>query len=108
MIKSLLRITIAVLCILAIAFLTYRHGRWLWYPVYQKITGKKSLAEVYTLYGKQAEANLLADFTSSGASYPPDSVTIVALKQERILEVWASSDSKTMKVKEPNVADVWL
>jgi murein L,D-transpeptidase YafK len=100
MIKSILRITIAILCIVAIAFVAYRYGRWLWYPVYLEIAGKKTLTEVYDLYGKQAEANLLDAFQVSGISYPPKSLSIVAMKQERVLEVWGSSDNKTVKLKE--------
>ncbi len=100
MIKSVRRIIIAVLCILAIAFVIYRHGRWLWHPVYLEIIGKRSLSDVYDLYGKQAEANLLTAFQGAGVAYPPESLTILALKEERVLEIWGSFGSKTEKIKE--------
>ena len=100
MIKSVLRIIIAVLCILAIAFVTYRHGRWLWHPVYLKITGKRSLSDVYDLYGKQAEVNLLTAFQVAGVSYPPESLIILALKEEMVLEVWGSFGNKMEKIRE--------
>lgn len=37
----ILQATIALISILLIAFVTYRHGRWAWHSVYWKIVGKR-------------------------------------------------------------------
>jgi len=36
-------------------FLFYFYGRFIWYPVYFKITGKKTLNDVYDSVGRDAE-----------------------------------------------------
>ena len=75
--------------ILLVIFLFYYFGRTIWYPVYIKMVGKKSLIDVYNTVGKSVEDNLHGYFKKVNANYPPSGITIIGLKSERQLEIWA-------------------
>jgi murein L,D-transpeptidase YafK len=69
----------------------YFFARGLWVPVTQKFLGKKTTAEVVQLYGKRARTEITPYFAKVKVSYPPKKVTFLAMKEEKILEVWASN-----------------
>lgn len=48
----------------------------------------RTVADIIELYGASADADLQPKFAAAGAAYPSASLTFIALKQERILEVW--------------------
>ena len=70
----------------------YFFGRALWVPVTQKFLGKKTTDEVVQLYGKRARTEITPYFAKAKISYPPKKVTFLAMKEEKLLEVWASND----------------
>ena len=51
--------------------------------------GKRDLEEAVSKYGPGARARFLPHFKRAGVSYPPAGLMLVALKEERMLEVWA-------------------
>lgn len=71
----------------------YFFARGLWVPVTQKILGKKTTDEVVQLYGKRARDEIIPYFEKAKISYPPKKVTLLAMKEEKVLEVWASNDN---------------
>lgn len=54
------------------------------------LRGSKSVAQRLEQYGEQARARLMPDFIRVGIAYPPNRVTLVGLKEERILQVWVA------------------
>ena len=86
--KYFLLIVFVVFTLLGIYFF----GRVLWVPVTQKFLGKKTTDEVVQLYGKRARTDITPYFAKAKISYPPKKVTFLAMKEEKLLEVWASND----------------
>lgn len=78
----------------ALAF--YHYGRGIWVPVYSKVAGRTTVAEVVARIGEQTERKLQRRFKAAGIAYPPKSTTLLATKQEAELELWAS-DGKTFQ-----------
>lgn len=48
-------------------------------------------------YGEKIDKQLGESFQSANVTYPPATVTLIAFKQERVMELWAGSDSGTLK-----------
>ena len=82
---------------------TYVFARGLWVPVAQKILGKKTSEEVVQLYGKRARAKIMPYFTKAKISYPPKKVTLLAMKEEKLLEVWASNGGDYAFIRAYNI-----
>ncbi len=80
---------IFLLIILIIIIAIFFFGRNLWVPVAQKIKGKRNTADVIAQYGKQARESLIPYFTKAGVEYPPAKITLLAMKDEHKLELWA-------------------
>lgn len=74
------------------------HGQRFWVPAIKKIT-RASIQNVIDKYGEKAEKRLAPHFLSSGISYPPKSIKLLALKEEKILELWAENDGHYKWVK---------
>ena len=66
-------------------------GRGLWIPLTQKITGKRTVTEVVEKYGERARNHLVPYFKKAGVSYPPEAITLLAMKEEKKLELWAKN-----------------
>jgi hypothetical protein len=56
--------------------------------------GPKTIADRLVQYGPQARQRLQPRFKEIAVPYPPKRLTLVGLKQEQVLEVWVSRDSK--------------
>jgi len=63
----------------------------------QTINGKKSVADRVEQYGPAVRRRLAGDFERIGVAYPPKSLTLVGLKQEKLLELWVSDPPKLLK-----------
>lgn len=81
----------------------YFFARPLWYPLWIKFTGKRTVSEAVAIYAPQAEKRLIPWFEKAGVSYPPSSVTLIALKQEKKLELWTETDTKPVFIREYDV-----
>jgi len=60
--------------------------------VTQKITGKRTVSEVLNNYGERARNTLAPYFDKADIIYPPHSVTLLAMKEENSLELWAANN----------------
>jgi murein L,D-transpeptidase YafK len=72
-------------------FIFYQYGRSIWHPYYLKLNGKRTTQEVYSQIGKQIEDQLSLKFSKKHIPYPPNQLSIIALKEERKLELWAKN-----------------
>jgi len=66
----------------------FRYGRGIWVPVYQKVVGKRTVSDVLEEFGPPARATWSARLAEKGLSYPPRTVDLVAIKKDRVLQVW--------------------
>lgn len=71
--------------------LFYRFGRSVWGPVYSKVAGRKTVAEVISEVGPEARERLAPHFERAGVEYPPKQLTMLAIKDTAKLEIWAGS-----------------
>ncbi|MGR8934281.1 MAG: L,D-transpeptidase family protein [Gammaproteobacteria bacterium] len=69
--------------------LFYVYGRSIWVPLYRSMSGKETLATIREKYGATAQERLEPYFKQAGVAFPPQEVKLLALKQERLLELWA-------------------
>ena len=51
--------------------------------------GRKTVADCVHAYGDRVDARLAPRFAAAGAAYPPEAITLLALKEERRLELYA-------------------
>ena len=58
-------------------------------PFYLPLPGQWTVRDVLQAYGKNAVDKLGYYFTKANVSYPPREVALIALKQEKKLELWA-------------------
>lgn len=64
-------------------------GAWL---LRHEVAPKRSAHEASEELGPRAVARLRPHFVRAGVSYPPRSVVLLAMKQEKLLELWAKDD----------------
>ncbi|MCF6325401.1 MAG: L,D-transpeptidase family protein [Gammaproteobacteria bacterium] len=97
-ISSSTHVSMAVVGI-ALLILLSIYGRVLWVPVYQKVVGKETISSVIEKYGENAENRLKPYFDNAGIPYPPKEVKLLAIKDEKKLELWVTSDNGFKKIK---------
>lgn len=95
--KTKFRIVFYSLLLAAILFVIL--GRPVWYPIFQKVRGKKTLNDVYKTYGRKVEKMLIPLFEHKELKYPPEHVILIGLKAERKLEVWVKEDGNLHYLK---------
>ena len=71
------------------SYALYTYARPLWVPLYRKATGARSVEDVLHLYGAKAQARLQPFFDAAKAPYPPKAITLLAVKDEKRLELWS-------------------
>lgn len=60
----------------------------------QIVKDRKTVADRVAQYGDTARARLMPWFSNVGLAYPPERVTLVGLKEERLLQVWVTASDK--------------
>lgn len=88
-------------CILA-AFLGYgfySYARPLWVPGYQTLTGKRSTQQVIERYGIASLHRLEPFFAEAKAPYPPSRITLLAIKDEKKLELWTEENDQRFFIR---------
>lgn len=84
---------------LAIFTLGFFHfGRGVWVPVYLRLAGGRTVAEAIAQYGPAADEKLRKDFKAVNVGYPPASLALIGLKEEKVLEVWAPRGPEWVRV----------
>ena len=62
--------------------------------------GNRTTSQVVDLYGLEAHARLRPYFRKAGVPYPPKKITLLALKEERRLEMWARHRGKWRHIRD--------
>ncbi|WP_394753138.1 hypothetical protein [Crenothrix sp.] len=63
--------------------------------------GERTVEDIMQIYGKHVTRKLNNYFTKAKVSFPPKAITLVGLKQEKKLELWAR-DNKEFRVVPTN------
>ena len=65
-------------------------GSWLQAEIALEVNGPKTVGQRVTQYGTIVDQRLKPAFAAAGIVYPPAELTLVILKQERIMELYAA------------------
>jgi hypothetical protein len=68
----------------------YEYGRSIWFPGYLRLRGKQSVESVVKNVGPESQARLIPYFEKAEVPYPPEKITLIVLKDEKRVELWAS------------------
>ncbi|MFA6240040.1 MAG: L,D-transpeptidase family protein [Candidatus Hydrogenedentales bacterium] len=82
------RKAIALGLVLAAGLLFYHYGRSYWTPLYYRLMGERSVAEVVATLEPTAGAAWRARCAGHGVAFPPAHITLICIKDRRTLEVW--------------------
>jgi hypothetical protein len=63
----------------------------------QILKGRKTVADRLKEFGTVVHSRLAPTFTEAGIKYPPKKIILVGLKQEKLLEIWASDGAGGFK-----------
>lgn len=91
--RRLLIYVLALLYLLGLAFHRQVHRTVI--AGLQILKGKKTVGQRVEEFGHLVCQRLSKDFESTGISYPPQSIVLIGLKQEKLLEVWVSQDQES-------------
>jgi len=69
-----------------------------WVSTVQRIRGKRTFADVLRDIGPAAEARLRPRFEQVNVPYPPSAITLIGLKKERQLKLWAKSNASSVRI----------
>lgn len=82
-----------------LGYAAYTYARPLWVPVYRQLNGRRSVGDVINRYGEAAEARLTPFFTEAKAPYPPSRITLLAIKDEKTLELWTEENNEKFFIR---------
>jgi len=88
-----------IISLIVATVLLYKYGRAIWYPVYLKLAGTRTVENVVQLYGVKSRAALHPYFNDAGITYPPQALTLLAIKDTGVVEVWATSRSGNTMIR---------
>lgn len=90
---------VLVLIFIIILFIFYQYGRSIWYPVLVKYTGnKKTVTEVINTLDDEVSSKLSLLFLTKGIAFPPKKLSLIAFKDSKKLEIWASNIDNNFKL----------
>jgi hypothetical protein len=81
-------VTVLVLLILAGALFAV-YGRSVWYPMYLRVAGSRSVAQALADFGPDVRPRLRGYCRAAGVTYPPRQLAFLVFKRERRMAVWA-------------------
>lgn len=84
---SVVVIAVLVVIVGAGAFVVY--GRGVWYPLFLRVSGTRTVADVVARYGPGARKRLEPHFQREGVAYPPRQIALLVFKNERRVALWA-------------------
>ena len=67
--------------------------------IYTKLTGKKTVEDVVTQYEEKVKEKLIPVLNANNVPYPLNQFTLLAFKEEQILELWTISNGKPILIK---------
>jgi murein L,D-transpeptidase YafK len=74
-------------------------ARHIWYPIYLKLRGKRTINDVVALYEKSVRKRLQPYLIHAGFDLTPKQLALLAFKQEKMVEVWGKTESCWNKIK---------
>jgi len=94
------RITFAFISLFGLlTYGVYTYARPLWVPLYRQVQGERSVQDVVQLYGKAAQERLKPFFSEAKAPYPPSHITLLAIKDEKKLELWSDEPDERFFIR---------
>ena len=82
---------------------TYWSWAGLWVPMYQKLAGQRTVADVLERYGPAAQERLRPHFEAAGVPFPPKEIALLAFKDARRLELYADTGGRWVRVRDYEV-----
>jgi murein L,D-transpeptidase YafK len=96
-----MKIFILALVAIGIVSAFYLKKAWLLNTTEMAIEGPKTVDDRLVQYSSVVAARLKPDFDRAGIAYPPGKMTLVVLKQERIMEIYAQNLDSSDKTNSP-------
>lgn len=90
---------IFLIILLIITVLFYNYGRSVWFSYYLKMKGKETIESRVDALKDKVFNNLISDFNRIGIVTFPGEISILAFKDERILEVYAKLENRWILLK---------
>ncbi|MDA8693251.1 L,D-transpeptidase family protein [Saprospiraceae bacterium] len=88
---------IAALIILII--ILYRYGRSIYMPIVNNISEKETIQSIQDRFSEDIFKRLQNDLSSIGLNSLPNNISILAFKEEMILEIWTEVDGQNKLLK---------
>lgn len=82
---------LALISFIVVTAGVYFFMRPIWVPMFHKIVGKRTTADVVDLYGEASKDRLLPFFKTANVQFPPEKVTLLAIKDSNELELWVEN-----------------
>jgi murein L,D-transpeptidase YafK len=79
------------------AFATF--GKSVWLPVYIKVRGKETIQSIEEKIEADSLERLWSSLMAAGFSELPDKMALVAIKADRVLEIWGKQDAEWVLIK---------
>lgn len=99
----MIKIKKSFLLIVFVVSITSVAGAILFKPViknaYYNIIGQKTVDDVVRSIEKDVSTRLSEDFLKAKVSFPPQKITLISLKQEKNMELWAFENNQWVYVK---------
>jgi murein L,D-transpeptidase YafK len=80
-------------------YILYTYGRSLWVPVFLKLRGRRTVEQVVRKIEQPVNGRLEPDLIRAGVARPFSTMTLLAFKQERMLELWTEQVDRHVHVK---------
>lgn len=90
--------SVTVVCVLLAFSSFYVYGRAIWVPAFHAVVGPRTVADVLVEFGPVARDRMNLRFKTAGVAYPPDRITMLAVKDAALLELWAGPETAPVYV----------
>lgn len=77
-----------LILLLSAGALFFAYGRSVWYPMYVRVFGARSVADAVATFGPAARVRLRGYCRAAGVTYPPHDLALLVFKRERRVAVW--------------------
>jgi len=94
--KKLLLVIILIAAVVAF----FKFGRFIWSPVMSELKGRETIESIHEKYGASVLERLRPGLQKAGFDRTPDRIMFIALKEERVLELWGIDKGGWKKIKD--------
>ncbi len=101
--KKILRSILLIATCMVLLFAVFTYGRPIWVPVVHKIVGKKTVEDALKRYGAGARSRLRPFFKTNKVSYPPEKITMLFIKNQSLMELWAENETRSKLIRSYSV-----